>query len=134
MASKAGQMLLAQFHDSSINFHHVEVFDVLVAQALPCCAAIASPNHQHLFKLGSATQSWVDQRLVIVAFLVFSGHPAAVEQQPFPVAAAVDHRDALVWAFFINQYTALKAIANTLVVFIDPATCCCRRAVHGKEA
>ena len=97
-------MLLAELHHAAIDLHQIELLHLPMAQALAGGAAIAAADHEHPFNPLSAAEGWMHQGLVIVPFLPLGGHPAAIEQQPFAVALAVDDRDALERALLFMQH------------------------------
>ena len=69
--------------------------DTVVTQAFPCGAAITTADHQHPFNRLGTTQGRMDQGFVVMPFLVFGCHPAAIEQQSSAVALTPDHADLL---------------------------------------
>ena len=71
------------------------------------------------------------QGFVVMPFLPFGGHPAAIEQQTVAVALAFDHGDALERAGFLHQHPAFQAVAHAVVVLIDPAAVGLGCAAHG---
>ena len=75
-----------------------------MAQALAGGPAITAADYEHPFNPFSAAQGRMHQGLVIVPFLPLGGHPAAIKQQPFAVALAVDDRDALERALLFMQH------------------------------
>ena len=82
----------------------VELLHLPMAQAFAGGASISAADHKHPFNLLGAAEGWMHQGLVIVTFLPLGGHPAAIEQQPFAVALAVDDRDALERALLFMQH------------------------------
>ena len=120
-AADAGQVFLAELHHPSIDFHHVEVLDAAVSEAFTGGAAVAAADHQHPFDGAGTAEGWMDQRLVVVPFLLLSGHPAAIQQQTVSVALAADHADALIRAGFLHQQLSGQAVTHAPVFFVDPA-------------
>ena len=72
---------------------------------------------------GGAAEGGVHDRLVVVPLLALGGHPAAVEQQPFPVALALDDRDPLERGLLLGNHPPGEAIADTIKDFVDPTGC-----------
>jgi hypothetical protein len=71
-------MLLAELHNTPVDLHHVEVLHLWVAQAFAGGSAITAADHEDaLDRLGRAERR-MHQCFVVVAFLVFCRHPAAV--------------------------------------------------------
>ena len=116
-----GQVLLAPLHHQAVDFHHVEVLDPRVLEALAGGAAIASADHEHPSQALGAAEGGVHDGFVVVPFLALGGHPAAIQQQPFAVADAVDDRHLLEGGVLFGDHRALEAIAHAIEGFIDPA-------------
>ena len=78
--------------------------------------------------LVASTEGGMNQGFVVMPFLSFRCHPAAVEQEPTSVAFTSDHGDSLKRAGFFHQHLAFKAVADASMVLINPAThallCC----------
>ena len=61
------------------------------------------------------------QSLVVVAFLLFRCHPAAIQEQPPPVALTANHADPLERTSLLDQHLSLQSIADAAVFFVNPA-------------
>ena len=116
-----GQVLLAPLHHQAVDFDHVEVLDPWVLEALAGGAAVAPADHEHPAKALGAAEGGVDDGFVVVPFLALGGHPAAIQQQPFAVADAVDDRHRLEGGVLFGDHRALEAVAHAIEGFIDPA-------------
>ena len=115
-----GKMLLAPLHHQAIDLHHVEVLHAGMAQALAGGAAVAAADHQHPFNPFGAAEGRVHDCLVVVPFLAFGGHPAAVEQQAFAVTLAFDDRDPLEGGIPLGDHPTGKAVAHAIEDLIHP--------------
>jgi hypothetical protein len=104
------------------------VFDALMAEAFTGGPPVTAADDEHTRHAGGSTEGGMNQGFVIVPFLSFRCHPAAVEQEPTSIALASDHSDPLKRAGFLHQHLSHKAVADAPMVFINPAThavlCC----------
>jgi hypothetical protein len=91
-----------------------------MAQALAGGAAVAAADHQHPLDPFGAAEGRVYECLVIVAFLAFGGHPAAVEQQALAVALALDDRDPLEGGMLLGDHPTGQAVAHAIEDLIHP--------------
>jgi hypothetical protein len=111
----------AELHNTGVNLDKVQLLDILVAQALTGRAAIAATYHQHAFDCGCSTQGGVNQSFVVLPFLTFRRHPAAIEHQTPAVALASDHGDSLERADLLDQDLACQPVTHASMYFVDPA-------------
>jgi hypothetical protein len=72
-------VFLAQIHNPAVDLHHVEVCHPWVAQAFPGGSPITAADHQHAFDGLGRAERRMHQCFVVVAFLVFCRHPAAIQ-------------------------------------------------------
>jgi hypothetical protein len=104
------------------------MFDVLMAEAFTGGSSVTAADDEDSRDAVRSTEGGMNQGLVVVPFLPFRCHPAAVEQESTPIALAPDHRDPLKRTRFLHQHLAFEAIADASMVFINPAThaalCC----------
>ena len=96
------EVFSAEFHHPPVNFHHVQLLDIWMAQALPCGAAV-SPPITRIRSIELAPHSAGCTRPVVVAFLLLRSHPAAIQQQPPARSAHCESRDLLERTGLLDQ-------------------------------
>ena len=89
------QIFFAPLHHQFVDFHQVDVLDLMVPGQLPHHAAVAGADNQHPPGVGMNRHGHVDHHFVVNKLILFCQHHIAVQSEKPAELFGVEHVDAL---------------------------------------